>query len=137
VNHFLEWLDDWYLGIQEIDQQHLALAELLNRVAGRLQETKESRASGEVILPLVRRLLEETRQHFKDEESIMREHDYPELIDHHREHVMLLAELQEFIRDIEEGRRQFDIDSLTALKHWLINHVIDGDMAFARYLGDC
>jgi len=137
VNHFLEWLNDWYLGIQEIDQQHLALAELLNRVAGRLQETEESRASGEVILPLVRRLLEETRQHFKDEESIMREHDYPELVDHHREHVMLLAELQEFIRDIEEGRRQFDLDSLTALKHWLINHVIDGDMAFARYLGDC
>ncbi len=137
MNHFLEWLNDWYLGIQEIDQQHLALAELLNRVAGRLQETEESRASGEVILPLVRRLLEETRQHFKDEESIMREHDYPELVDHHREHVMLLAELQEFIRDIEEGRRQFDLDSLTALKHWLINHVIDGDMAFARYLGDC
>ncbi len=137
MNNFLEWLDDWNLGIQEIDQQHLALADQLNRVADTLRDAGDSAATGEVTLPLVARLLDETRQHFRDEESIMREHDFPELVEHHREHVMLLAELQEFIRDIEEGRRHFDLDSLTALKHWLINHVIDGDMAFARYLGEC
>jgi hemerythrin len=64
----------------------------------------------------------------------MRGHGYPELTEHHREHIMLLAELQEFIREIEEGTRQFDLDTLTSLKHWLINHVIDSDLAFARYI---
>ncbi len=134
---FLEWLDEWYLGIHEIDRQHLALATLLNRVAEKLHQTANANPGVEVILPLAHRLLDETRQHFNDEERIMREHDYPGRSDHHREHVMLLAELQAFIREIEENRRPFDLDSLTALKHWLIDHVLDGDMAFARYLGEC
>ena len=69
-----------------------------------------------------------------DEEGIMRGHAYPELTEHHRDHIMLLAELQEFIRDVEEGRREFGLDSLISLKHWLINHIVDSDLAFARYL---
>jgi hemerythrin len=64
----------------------------------------------------------------------MREYDFPQLGEHHREHVLLLAELQEFVREIEEGRRSFDLETLTSLKHWLINHVLESDMAFARYL---
>ena len=134
MNHFLEWLDDWYLGIREIDSQHLAMAEQINRLAETLQSATTTPARHDSLMPLIEHLLEDTRRHFKVEESIMREHDYPDLIQHHRDHVMLLAELQEFIREIEEGRRYFDIDSLTALKHWLINHVVEGDLAFARYL---
>jgi hemerythrin len=133
---FLEWLDDWCLGLQEIDRQHLNLAELLNRVADSLDDTAEPSGAGEETMQLVMLLLEETRQHFRDEESVMRDHDYPELTDHCREHIMLLAELREFIREMEEGVRQFDLNALIALKHWLITHVIDSDLAFARYLGD-
>ena len=134
MSNFLEWLDDWYLGIEEIDQQHLQLVSLLNQIAATLQDVDETPLCPQATMPLVQRLLDETRQHFKDEESIMREHDYPDLIDHHRDHVMLLAELQDFIREVEEGLRSFDVESLTALKHWLIDHVTESDLAFARYL---
>lgn len=134
MKRFLEWLDDWNLGLHEIDRQHVNLAGLLNRVADSLDDTARSSKTAEETMPLVMQLLEETRRHFNDEEAVMRDHDYPELTDHHREHVMLLAELQEFIRELEEETRQFDLDTLTALKHWLINHVIDSDLAFARYL---
>ncbi|MET0028252.1 MAG: bacteriohemerythrin [Candidatus Thiodiazotropha sp.] len=127
---FLEWLDDWYLGLEAIDDQHVHLAGQLNVIAAAMEESGD-----EVdVLGLVGQLLEETRQHFSDEESVMRDHEYPELIEHHREHIMLLAELQEFLRDVDEGVRQFDYEALVSLKHWLINHVIDSDMAFARYL---
>ncbi len=128
---FLEWLDDWSLGMEEIDRQHQHLADLLNRIATAMDVENGSADKAD---SLVVRLLEETRQHFNDEEAIMRNHQYPELIEHHREHIMLLAELQEFIREIEEGVRRFDYETLVSLKHWLINHVIDSDMAFARYL---
>jgi len=134
MNLFLEWLDEWCLGIHEIDRQHLQLAQLFNHLANSLQTTPADTSSTASTMTLVRRLLKETRQHFKDEESIMREHDYPYLVDHRREHVMLLAELRDFIREIEAGSRQFDYESLSALKHWLIHHVIDVDLAFARYL---
>jgi len=130
---FLEWLDDWHLGIREIDRHHLEMAELLNRIVRSLDSEMDSR-SGEGTLRLFLKLLEKTRQHFKVEEAVMREYDYPRLGDHHREHVLLLAELQDFIREIEEGRRAFDLETMTSLKHWLINHVTESDLAFARYL---
>ena len=131
---FLEWLDDWYLGVEEIDRQHVNLADLFNRVADSLHDATSYTGAGADTMPLVLALQEETRRHFTDEEAVMREHGYPDLTEHHREHIMLLAELQEFIREIEEGKRRFDFATLTALKHWLINHVIDSDLAFARYL---
>ena len=130
---FLEWLDDWQLGILEIDQHHQEMAELLNRIVGSLGSEAET-GSGEETLPLVLDLLNRTRRHFKVEEAVMRKYAYPGLGEHHREHVLLLAELQELIREIEEGRRHFDLETLTALKHWLINHVLESDQAFARYL---
>jgi len=131
---FLEWLDEWNLGIPEIDEQHLGLADSLNQVVLSLQGDPNPSQPTEATLPLVVKLLDETRQHFLDEEGIMRGHAYPELTEHHRDHIMLLAELQEFIRDVEEGRREFGLDSLISLKHWLVNHIVDSDLAFARYL---
>jgi hemerythrin len=131
---FLEWLDEWNLGIPEIDDQHLGLADSLNQIVLSLQGAPNPSQPTEATLPLVVKLLDETRQHFLDEEGIMRGHGYPELTEHHRDHIMLLAELQEFIRDVEEGRREFGLDSLISLKHWLVNHIVDSDLAFARYL---
>lgn len=132
---FLEWLDDWNLGIEEVDRQHLGLADLLNRIVDSLDDSFSPARPGEETMILVMQLVDETRTHFQDEEEVMRGHDYPELTEHHHDHIMLLAELQEFIREVEEGRRQFGLDSLTSLKHWLINHIVDSDLAFARYLG--
>ena len=133
---FLEWLDEWCLGIPEIDQQHMAMAELLNLIVRSMEQGSPPSHPGKETMPLLVRLLEKTRQHFKDEEAIMREYDYPELTDHHHDHVLLLAELQAFIRELEEGQRVISVESLISLKHWLINHVVESDLAFARYLRD-
>jgi hemerythrin len=134
VNSFLEWLDEWCLEIEEIDRQHLQLVALFNRMAEALKSAADAPPSDTVVLSLVQQLFEETRQHFKDEESIMREHDYPDLVDHHWEHVMLLEELQDFIREIRQGSRKFDYETLTSMKYWLIDHVVETDLAFVRYL---
>ncbi len=134
MNLFLEWRDEWCLGIHEIDRQHMQLAELLNHLADLLQIVLTTNPSTASSMLLVRQLMEQTRQHFKDEESIMREHDYPHLVDHHRQHLLLLTEIQDFISQIEAGSRQFDYDSLTAMKHCLIDHVAKDDMDFASYL---
>ncbi|MES9823448.1 MAG: bacteriohemerythrin [Candidatus Thiodiazotropha endolucinida] len=134
MKRFLTWRDDWYLGIDEIDQQHLHLVELVNQVADSvLTQNSESNDDGGA-MRLVLQLQEETRQHFRDEEAFMRNHEYPQVSSHHREHALLQAELSDLIREIEEGKRRLDIETLTSLKYWLIDHVIDSDMDIARYM---
>jgi hemerythrin len=136
MKQFLLWREDWYLGIDEIDQQHLRLAELLNQIAEFLETQGPGSEDAADSMQLVMQLQVETRQHFRDEEAFMRDHDYPEHVNHHREHALLQAELRDFIRGIEEGKRELDVATLVSLKHWLINHVIDSDLAIARYLSE-
>ncbi|MEW7986183.1 MAG: bacteriohemerythrin [Candidatus Thiodiazotropha sp.] len=134
MKRFLTWRDDWYLGIDEIDQQHLHLVELVNQVADSVMtQNSESNDDGGA-MRLVLQLQEETRQHFRDEEAFMRNHEYPQVSSHHREHALLQAELSDLIREIEEGKRRLDIETLTSLKYWLIDHVIDSDMDIARHM---
>ncbi|MCU7944827.1 MAG: bacteriohemerythrin [Candidatus Thiodiazotropha sp. (ex Cardiolucina cf. quadrata)] len=134
MKRFLTWRDDWYLGIDEIDQQHLRLVELINQVADSVMtQNSESNDDGGA-MRLVLQLQEETRQHFRDEEAFMRNHEYPQVSSHHREHALLQAELSDLIREIEEGKRRLDIETLTSLKYWLIDHVIESDMDIARYM---
>ncbi|MCU7904421.1 MAG: bacteriohemerythrin [Candidatus Thiodiazotropha sp. (ex Epidulcina cf. delphinae)] len=131
---FLEWRDDWFLGIGRIDQQHLGLVDLVNRVATSLQDPRQPSANGSDSMDLMLKLQDQTRRHFRDEEAFMLEHDYPARVSHHREHALLQAELQALIREIEEGIRELDLETLKSLKHWLIDHVIDSDQAIARYV---
>jgi hemerythrin-like metal-binding protein len=74
------------------------------------------------------------RRHFKAEEALMQEKGYPRLAEHRREHLMLLAELREYLREIETESKQFTLATLTALKHWQIDHVIYSDRLFVDFL---
>ena len=85
-------------------------------------------------MEILLRLQEETRNHFSDEEQMMRDSEYSDLAHHYREHVVLLAELQDFIREVESGHKSMNNEALTALKRWFINHVLTSDREFVRYL---
>jgi hemerythrin len=134
MKRFLTWRDDWNLGIEEIDQQHLRLVELLNQVADFVMSKAPASSDDAEAMRLLLHLQDQTRQHFRDEEDYMEAHEYPYVTRHHREHALLQAELKDLIRVIEEGERRLDIQTLTSLKYWLIDHVIVSDMAIARYL---
>ncbi|MEJ2455277.1 MAG: hemerythrin family protein [Candidatus Thiodiazotropha sp.] len=132
---FLVWRDDWLLGYDEVDEQHLALAGKLNELH-RFLVHDASRPQGglDQLCHQLTELFEMTRQHFRDEEALMEFSDYPGLNAHHREHAMLLAEMQECMREIEAGSRTFSLQTLTALKYWQIDHVLNSDQEFVAYL---
>lgn len=132
---FLVWRDDWLLGHEMLDEQHLVLANTMNELHCFLAgDHNRPHAGMEQLLQRLSRLMEMTRCHFQEEEGLMQEQDYPWLAEHHREHAMLLAEMQECIREIESGSRPFSLEALTALKHWMIDHVLNSDRHFAEYL---
>lgn len=133
---FLFWRDDWLLGLQNLDEQHLELANALNELHLTIThaiEESQCRNIDQVIRQLSD-LAKLARRHFQGEEALMQAHDYPGLAEHHREHLLLMAELQVYIREIEAGSRPFSLETLTALKHWQINHVIYSDKMFADFL---
>ncbi len=132
---FLIWRDDWMLGFEALDDQHLELADTLNELHRFIaREGEQAFAGMERLCGQLSNLLEMTRRHFQDEEALMQAEAFPGLTAHHREHALLLAELQECVREIESGSKPFTLATLTALKYWQIDHVLNSDRVFVDYL---
>jgi hemerythrin len=133
---FLLWRDDWLLGQVWIDEQHLELCKILNRLHECLNTETEghSHNNSDQINRHLTHLSMAARRHFKSEEAMMKVHRFSDLANHHREHALLLAELQECIREIGNGNKPFTLKNVTALKYWLIDHVTYSDRLFAEYL---
>jgi hemerythrin len=130
---FLSWRNDWLLGLHEIDEQHIALAAQLNRIHDVMVREGTRQKCDSKACHHLHHLVDMTRKHFRNEERVMRDLAFPGLAEHHREHVMLLAELQDLIRDIEDGEREFSLTTLKSLKLWQIDHVISSDREFMEY----
>jgi hemerythrin-like metal-binding protein len=126
------------LGFQSLDEQHVALADSLNELYRFLTSNGvQPNAGMDQLCQRLFRILGMTRQHFHDEEALMQRYGYPYQPEHHREHVMLLAEMQQYVREIEAGIKPFTLDSLRAFKYWQIEHVLYSDRKFANYMGNC
>jgi len=136
----IQWLDDWLLDIAEIDKEHRELVDLVNRLlqcrcgdGGDLDRTPVSRHET-LILHMLDELGLHTRRHFRHEEAFMRESAYPDFEDHRYEHITMLAEFAELVRDVrKQGVECLDGDTLAQLKCWLISHMAGADRRFGDY----
>jgi hemerythrin len=140
VSDFVRWLDDWLLDIPELDREHHELVDRVNQIAH--CQCPEGKNRARACSPAAERhgirLLEElglhARRHFKHEEAFMRESDYPQFEDHRYEHITLLAEYAELLREVKDsGLQCLDRSTLVSLKGWLIGHVSGADRRFGEY----
>ncbi|MCK5387613.1 MAG: hemerythrin family protein [Gammaproteobacteria bacterium] len=137
MKKFLEWQHDWSLGIEIIDRQHRQLAVMFNKIAelylnndGQTDSEQRSNQLHEQLNIFFDKVCE----HFNDEEDLMLKANYPGHTEHAREHLMLRAELKQYIRHIEEGLDHINIGTLNSLKVWFISHIISSDKEFADFL---
>lgn len=139
--HYLEWRSTWTLEVGFMDEDHRALAAMLNRLAR--DYGVSSGLPGDPIpypgAPPLQEALEElaqhTRAHFQREEEVMRNDGFPGLSDHKSEHDQLLAELSMLARGIRQsGRQRLDAELLDSLKDWFLGHVLEQDRELAEFL---
>jgi hemerythrin len=126
------WKDEYAVGVPEIDTQH---RELLTRM-GRLAEailTEDLSAAREAMSFLADYAL----SHFKTEEAMMRQHHYPFVDEHVRQHRTFAEYFSRLRAEIESGQHHqlylvFRVQLL--LVDWLINHTSQADRHLARFL---
>jgi hemerythrin len=124
----IEWSDEFSVGIQEIDEQHKILVQILNE----LNTAIEERRGKEVRNKIMDRLVEYTRTHFTVEESLMRILGYPKYEQHKSEHEKLLSQTTDFISKINrESVSTYEL--LFFLRSWLINHIMGSDKAYKEH----
>ena len=130
---FLVWQERWNTDIPDVDEQHMALAKQMNRIVEVLNQSTGEEQQEDDLDSLLDGLYHLAREHFNSEEAIMSQLNYPDYTAHHKEHVMLLAELALYIREIQHGQSTLDIATLRALRTWFVVHLAEADAAFASY----
>jgi hemerythrin len=126
------WDSSYSVGIQEMDDQHRKLIEIINELGQTLDRGENRDAAVKVLNGLVAY----TKEHFALEELYFRQFDYEKTDEHINEHVDLVAQVEKLIYQFETTGK-FDIPNVIEfLKTWLLEHILGADQEYVRCFKD-
>ena len=128
--HFIQWKDEYNVGIDSIDQQHRKLVNLINQ----LQTAVDYSTGEEFEREALDELVDYTKTHFGYEEGLMEEYGYPDFEPHKAQHRKMIAKVEEVLAEYEQDHDRAMDNAVTFLKNWLINHINGTDKQYSSYL---
>jgi hemerythrin-like metal-binding protein len=128
----IQWDESYKLGIPAIDSDHKALLDLLNRFLAASTGGAEPGALADILHDLI----EQTREHFAREETMLDRNDYPDLARHRAEHHRLLEQAKHFQERYAAGAAPRDLSMETAefLQNWLVEHIARSDKPYRPFI---
>lgn len=126
----LNWSKLYLVGVQKMDQQHQRLVQLMTQ----LNQSIQAGHGRQVIVPVLRELIDYTRTHFVDEEQLMLENDFPEYDAHKKDHDRFIQEVARDTREFLEGKSVPSMKLMNFLAQWLVDHIMGYDKQLGRYL---
>jgi len=124
------WKDEYSVGIEKIDRQHQHLFEIINKIIDR----SDSDAGTDIVSETIMEMVNYAREHFTDEESLMRQYDYPNLEAHKKEHNYFIDTTAEFAVDFMDNGNTSGDEIAEFLSIWLTNHILKTDMKYKELL---
>lgn len=116
-----------------IDTQHRELIARVNKLTEDCAVGKEKN----VAVQTLDFLMDYTEFHFRDEEKLQQEKDYPLLAAHRDQHgkfVKAVEELREMLEE-EEGPTEAFVEAVKRnIVDWLLNHILVWDKQLALYI---
>lgn len=133
MNAFL-WDTNFLTGLDQVDQQHHALVELINRFSALLEAG--SPANLAVMEKVCEELADYARHHFSEEQAFMTDLGVdPRHVAHHvREHADFFLDLARMRTEVSAGMPEAPRHLLEFLVHWLAAHILGSDQAMARQI---
>ncbi len=130
---YIKWLADKYtVHVQKFDLQHQKLVEITNEVFN----AKMNNAGKGIILNILTQLNEYTKSHFLEEETLLKENQYPALEIHKNEHAIFIAKVNSFIEEFHADNLSLNQEMLEFLKNWLIDHIMQTDKEYGAFLNE-
>ncbi len=141
MRDYIQWRESWLLHIDDLDREHQELVRLFNTLARRLCDSASQQTprylpvdEEQTLIAITHKIGRHAKRHFDNEEDRMLEVGFPDYETHRYEHVTLLAEYAELMRDLrEQGLQCLDRSTMDALKGWLIGHIAGADRHFGEF----
>jgi len=121
----IQWNDSYRIGHADIDAQHEELFRRSNQFLV---------ANGKpALLAFAISLYKYTRQHFAQEEELMRSIHYPDYEKHKLQHEALVRKLEVLSENItDDALNKAEFEEFTS--YWLLKHIASSDTKLAAYI---
>jgi hemerythrin len=119
----IRWAKKYEIGVPRIDSQHQKLFELTQDLIDGVEKGK----GRQILLDVLKSLIEYTKTHFVDEERIMKEVNFPEYQVHFREHEDFIKKVYESTSEFLQGHSVPTIKLTEFLYSWLVDHILIHD----------
>lgn len=126
----IKWNDNCCIGVREIDEQHMELVGIINKLFEEMKAGKGAEAMGD----LLNNLVEYTMYHFSTEDRHMTATDYPRFVEQKEDHDMFTKQVVALQRSFLEGDTLVTIETLKFLQDWFSNHLLKEDKELGSYL---
>ena len=126
MNKYFEWKEEYSTGDSTVDEQHQYLFNLANRII----VAKPSQCKS-----IILELFQYTKVHFKAEEKIMAEFNFPELDNHRELHNNLITNLNKLYEKFDESI-EYRNNLIEFFGNWIVNHILNEDLRFANFVAD-
>lgn len=126
----INWSDDFSVDIQELDEQHKQLVNLINSLYTGLA----SKHTAQAIEQVLDQLINYTTLHFAVEECLMRVFGYTGYDAHKCIHDRLIEQVTEYQRLYKNGDQTVGMNLLYFLKDWLMTHISEEDKQYTQPL---
>jgi len=127
-----EWREEYSVNVDEIDQQHKKLIQMINDLHTAMKEKKAK----DVIEDVLKRMESYVEEHFNTEEKYFDKFDYPEAEEHIQEHDQFVEKVEEFIEDYMDGKMMLSMKLINFLKDWLTNHIKGTDQKYSEFFNE-
>jgi hemerythrin len=123
------WDESFSVGVPEFDEQHKRLLAMIHRLA----EPSNAEGEPETVPDILREMREYAAVHFRAEEVLMQNHDYPEFDSHHQEHATFLEKLDGLCQEVVQEQASVSSDLLEYLVTWWTQHILKTDMKYRSF----
>ncbi len=125
-----KWDDSYETGHALVDTQHKALFRMVNTLHEAIMEDRGK----EALMPTLQALAGYTIEHFRSEEELMEQVQYPAMSAHIQKHEELAKQVKELKEKCKAGKTVLTITLSNFLAKWLRQHIKEDDMALAKFL---
>lgn len=125
------WDDTYRTGIQEVDNQHMELFEIANKLHFAANSGKKCEAASDTINFLCKYVI----NHFYIEEGYQQRYNYPDYEAHKTKHQKFITELTDLKNEVSKNLCTQNLEKLSVfVVEWLKGHILKTDKEMGIYI---
>jgi hemerythrin len=131
---FVEWDDNYSIGIPLVDNQHKGLVNITNKLfKGCLRGDEAARL---YFLKTIHEAVDYAKYHFNTEEKIMERVNYPNYLAHKGQHQDFVRELVQEVQSFQADKRFVPNMMVRYLRDWVLSHIALSDKQLGSYIAE-